>query len=476
IDGFDPGGTRDIPAIYATLNYGTGQNLADDLRNLGFDIVIVDFPNYVRTGTSTDVAGGADYIQRNAMTLIEIINQINSVKVGTEKNVLIGPSVGGLVGRYAMRYMEMNSLNHDTRLYISFDTPHQGANIPIGFQHLFNYMAYGPVANPTVQALVDSLLKGELSREILIDQFEGHLQSGNAVEFDPAILLPTGKPGFRDAFQAELDAMGLPQNSRNVAIANGSSNGSMNGTPDMVVMDHTFNLSATERAIINLRFTPLANQTNQVSRFRGQANVFGFWVTVYESMANSMSPSYTDGLDTAPGSRFDMTALAPLSGGDPMLSEFFDNLTIDYFTFVPTNSALMISGTQDWYEPVTASSVTAFDAIQVPTENENHVTLTTANLAFVLDEILNPPLAVAENNFDGLQVQNPVGTSINLYSTKALTNASVNLTDITGKSIFELTGQNIQGSFQIPVSLTQGIYFMTIHTSEGNITKKLVKN
>jgi pimeloyl-ACP methyl ester carboxylesterase len=474
LDGFDPNDGRSIPAIYSLLDYGVGQNLATDLRNQGYDVVILNFPNYTRAATSTLVSGGSDYIQRNAMVLIELLNQINTLKVGTEQNVVIGPSMGGLIARYGLRYMEMNSLDHDTRLYISFDAPHNGANIPIGFQHLFNYMANGPLGDATVQVLVDAMLKSTASRQMLIDQFEGHLQSGSNVEFDGTVLLPTGKPIFRTAFQNELDAMGFPQNVRNIAISNGAANGSMNGTPGMTVMDHTFDVTSSQRAIINLKFTPLASQTLQVSRFRGQVNIF-VWVTAYESMANSLSTSFSDGLDSAPGGKFDITSLQAVAGSNALLTEFFDNLNISYFDFVPTNSSLAISGTQNWYQPVTGSSNSAFDAYYAPTTNENHVTLTPGNMAFALNEILTP-LAITHHVFSGLQVENPIGNVLALHTTNPIANADVSITDISGKKVFTQNNLTIAGNYQIPVSLTSGMYFLNIHNSEGNVTKKLVKH
>ena len=78
LDGFDPGDARKIPNIYSIMNYGTtGSNLADDLRAQGFDVIILNFPTYTRPGTTTVIDGGVDYIQRNAMILVELINQIN---------------------------------------------------------------------------------------------------------------------------------------------------------------------------------------------------------------------------------------------------------------------------------------------------------------------------------------------------------------------------------------------------------------
>ena len=133
LDGFDPGDSRDISALYASLDFGDS-NLADILRDEGFDMVALNFPQYTTDGNAID--GGADYIQRNAMVLIELINLINAQKVGDQKLVIIGPSMGGLIARYGLSYMEQNSMDHETRLYISFDAPHLGANIPISFQYL----------------------------------------------------------------------------------------------------------------------------------------------------------------------------------------------------------------------------------------------------------------------------------------------------------------------------------------------------
>ncbi len=474
VDGFDPTNTRTIPMIYDLLNYGTGQNLATDLRNEGFDVVILNFPNYTRPGTSTLIQGGSDYIQRNSMILVELINTINGMKTGNEENVVIGPSMGGLIARYGLRYMEMNSMDHETRLFISFDAPHRGANIPIGFQHLFNYMAYGPLGDATLQVVVDAMLRSPASRQMLIDHFEAHLQGGSDYEFNENLTLPAGRANYRDAFQAELDAMGFPQDTRNVAIANGSSNGTMNGTPGMEVMDYIFNVTDSQRAIINLHFAPQAGQTNEVSQFQGQIKVFGIWITAYESEASSEAPSFTDGLDSAPGGRFDITSLAGLAGSNAMLTEFFANLNINYFTFIPTHSALAIEDSVDWYEPVSATPNTPFAAIQVPTANENHVTLTTDNLAFALSEILLP-LGVAELQFNGLQVQNPVGENILIFAPMSIPDAVISIFDITGKLIFNAT-QTIDGHVSLAAPMETGMYLLKIKSGKGEITHKLIKN
>lgn len=479
VDGFDPGDSRNSTLIYESLNYGTGQNLADELRAQGFDIVILNFPVYTRANTTTVVDGGADFIQRNAFILVELINQINAQKVGSEENVVIGPSMGGLISRYALRYMEMNSLDHQTRLYISFDSPHLGANVPIGFQHLFNYMAYGPLGNAQIQPIVDGLIKSPAARQMLIDHYEGHLQAGSTFEFNTASasLVPTGSPNYRNAFQNELNAMGFPTTVRNVSVSNGAGNGTSNYTPDFEVMNHTFNITASQRAIINLRFTPAANLTNQVSRFRGQTFIIVNWFTIFESLANSKAPTFTDGLDTAPGGRFDMSGFQAGLGADPLLTEFFDNLNADYFCFIPAWSSMAISSTNNLYAPITSSSVTPFVASSIPTVNENHVTVNAQNLAFMLNEILNPPLNSGENvALNSIWIKNPIAEDVEINSSYTIENASISITDVLGKTIFNSHNQTINGSLQIPVSLQNGAYLITIETASGSTTKKVIKS
>jgi hypothetical protein len=478
VDGFDPGDSRNIQALYSQLNYGTGQNLADTLRAQGFDIILLNFPTYTRPNSTTVVDGGVDFIQRNAFVLVSLINQINAQKVGNQKNVVIGPSMGGLISRYALRYMEMNNLNHDTRLFISFDSPHQGANVPIGFQHLFNYLAFGPVGNVAVQPVVNGLIKSPAARQMLIDHLEGHLQTDSVFEFntDTNSLLPTGAPNFRTAFQNELNTMGFPVNTRNISISNGASNGTSNYTPDFEVMNYTLNISSTQRAIINLRYTPAANQTNQVSRFRGQQFVVFFWLTGFESLANSKAPTFTAGLDTAPGGRFDITGFSNGIGTDPILTQFFDNLNADYFTFIPTWSSMAVGNTNNLYTPIISSTTTPFAASSIPTVNENHVTLNQNNVPFAITEIINGSLGNLNPVFDSIWIKNPIDTSIEINTSYTIENATIGITDLPGKTIYQTKNQTINGTLEIPVSLSKGVYLITIGNESGSVTKKMVKN
>ncbi|HAT64859.1 MAG TPA: hypothetical protein DCS66_09685 [Flavobacteriaceae bacterium] len=97
--------------------------------------------------------------------------------------------MGGLIARYGLAYMEANSIPHETRLYISFDSPHRGANIPISLQYLINYFAQD-VGDPTALALVDQVLGSPAAKEMLADHLLGHLMAGDPIQQDPTKLLP----------------------------------------------------------------------------------------------------------------------------------------------------------------------------------------------------------------------------------------------------------------------------------------------
>jgi hypothetical protein len=99
----------------------------DSLLSAGYDVVFVDF-----------MTNGAR-IEKNGFALIQLIQTINEIMTQNGYNSsidMMGVSMGGLVLRYALRTMELNDCCHNVRLYGTFATPHRGANIPLGIQHM----------------------------------------------------------------------------------------------------------------------------------------------------------------------------------------------------------------------------------------------------------------------------------------------------------------------------------------------------
>ncbi|WP_286743743.1 T9SS type A sorting domain-containing protein [Roseivirga sp. UBA1976] len=137
VEGFDPTNTFNFTDILTDQVGGLGiafnsTTLFHELHYVeGYDIVFLNFNN------------STTYIQRNAYLLQEVIKWVNAEKVvnnSTAKNKVMGISMGGLVARYALSDMEDRNINHGTDLYISMDTPHQGANVPVGLQAAFRHL------------------------------------------------------------------------------------------------------------------------------------------------------------------------------------------------------------------------------------------------------------------------------------------------------------------------------------------------
>lgn len=155
---------------------------------------------------------GADYLQRNAYLLQDIIKYVNRRKAesgSTEPNVVLGQSMGGVIARYALRDMENRNEDHQTRLYISQDAPHQGAHIPQAVLIAANDVAYDVPREYFALA----------SRKTMRNNVRAMLQAAGTQQLVKEV---NESSGLFDDWQQELRDMGYPQKTRNIAMSNGS--------------------------------------------------------------------------------------------------------------------------------------------------------------------------------------------------------------------------------------------------------------
>jgi hypothetical protein len=528
VDGFDPGDGRTISGLYDLLDF-TGssgnQNLGDLVRAEGFDVVILNFPSYFRlsdntllnideaTDTNADtvideldypgstlVNGGADFIERNSMLLVDLINTLNGPeeeggKVGDEELVIIGPSMGGLISRYALNYMESTTQDHETRLWISFDSPHLGANVPLGFQHQFNFLGFGLGDDLNVialQGVVNGLLKSPAARQMLVDHFEAHLESGSDVVFDPTKLLPEAHP-YRDVFLGNIG--GYPQNTRNVSIINGSGIGNpykaADNTTDVIPGFAALaieNLSIPESPLpqttadININLTPAtADGPQLISKvFVEGFFLFGF-ITLVDVEVDGQAPSFSDGVDAASGGLFDIGGFTEGLPTDGITGSFISQLQIDKFNFIPSVSAMALNsdpvGEVNWFHDINLGdpgssgdtlNETPFVNWYMPDDNENHVQLTEQNVAFALSEIMPETLSNGDfENFATLKIEkNPIDRELTIISNKVLDNATISIFDITGKSVYQ-SNQTLERRLTIPLNLDSGLYILNVETKNN---------
>lgn len=110
--------------------------LIENLHDEGFDVILCQFfpPNA--------------YVEKNAELLEQLINLVNNRKMQNDsyqENIIMGLSAGSLATRLALQKMEYKHLNTNgphphTKLYISNDGEHGGANVPLGMQHAVKYL------------------------------------------------------------------------------------------------------------------------------------------------------------------------------------------------------------------------------------------------------------------------------------------------------------------------------------------------
>ena len=132
----------------------------------------------------------------------------------------------------------------------------------------------------------------------------------------------------------------------------------------------------------------------------------------------------------------------------------------------------------------TASQTTyAYYENNDPTSNFKFRSLTTVVSATGINqnettyEIGTMPIMGNTNHaLQSIWIQNPVEKTITINSSSAIENASIYVTDILGKTIYQTKNETINGTLEIPISMTKGLYFISIANESGSNTIKLVKN
>ncbi len=207
LDGFDPGNKRnyyqafgdDPRGLFEVMNGNlhkyyenpSTSNTASLLREIGYDLVFIDFLN------------GDDYMQLNGGRVVDLLTLLNGSTYRdefTEEWVVVGPSMGGLISRYALKTMEDESTPHYVRQWISFDSPHEGAYVPLALQYTLHFLrGLDSKAQDGLNAL-----RSPASRQLLIRHIDSDV--GN----------------WRGSFLELMGNLGYPEKLEKIAISNGA--------------------------------------------------------------------------------------------------------------------------------------------------------------------------------------------------------------------------------------------------------------
>jgi hypothetical protein len=348
VEGFDIDNTMNWDELYALLNQ---EGLVEELRARGYDTVVLDFTE------------STEYIQRNAFVLVDLLHEVQALIGPAEQYPVVGASMGGLVARYALAWMEANADPHRVRNFVSFDVPHAGANIPLGIQYWLDFFA----DQSTEAAMLLARLDTPAARQMLLYHH----------------TTPPGATGQADAlratFESELAGLGdYPTQPRCVALANGSGTGSNQG----FAAGGQIILYEYDSFLVDVRGNVWAVPNG------GPTQILQGLVAPILLPADAMNVTVSSTLpwDNAPGgSRNSMAQM------DSVAAPYGDIVALHQrHCFIPTVSALDVTTTDPFYDITGDPDLlahTPFDNLYVPATNEPHVTVTPTNAAWLLDEI-----------------------------------------------------------------------------------------
>ncbi|WP_034259639.1 T9SS type A sorting domain-containing protein [Altibacter lentus] len=466
IDGFDPGDKRKIQdtdphpgttnedhvSIEEMMSYidssGIQHFLIPELNSLGYDVVIVNHPSYSSISGGGQIDGGADYIERNALTHIKLYQELNSKLIqnnSSEQLVIVGPSMGGQISRYALAYMEKNNLPHNTRLWVSVDSPHIGANIPIGLQAMVNQVASS--GNVMAQDFVDNQLGTSAAKQQIIEQFNGWNGNQLRQEFFNSRAIGQGfsenrgHPFFVEFYNnlynnRTTNNRGYPENLRKIALVNGALTGKRDFfNPFTQEFDSFINnsqIGANLRAFqtvcspwpicwdIHIGSSeaynmPGFNGNGKVSRFKLLFNDQSKYATNINSRGNmdNVPGGWFPGFDTVVGDRDGTDPIVP-SGGfwaswegifstiSSILSDVAGGAELNVYnnehthSFIPTISSLgFFNPDFNWHERLNrnlaCTNEIPFDSYFGPKINERHTSFTEESMAWLMEELAGNP-------------------------------------------------------------------------------------
>lgn len=386
-DGIDHDDKKNRDDLFLLLGQPYGVNekgLYQELWEQGFDVVILNFSN------------GTDYVQNSAYLLQDLIRRVNENLRTDEQVIVIGPSMGGMISRYALLDMESRGEDHNVRLYISFDAPHKGAHVPMGDQFAIKFAAED-VGNEKAKDRLDFLFSPAARQLLTYHQ--------SAVPYASAISRPdiresvSPDPLFTN-LQNEYSEMGdFPCQSRNVAIGNGNWHGITKFAPGKKIIDLEKDGSKVEygflwhgTAFIDVWSFPGTGEFGKI--FHGQINQPGPDVHRMGLVKDALP------YDGSPGSTF----------GDPVSRQIIESAGLDpddgktllqkKETFMPTVSALAIDTAlakeiDDDFLNINIFALgennylklTPFDDIWAPDEDEVHMFISEKSKRVFLEEI-----------------------------------------------------------------------------------------
>lgn len=409
------------PVYFASNNV----NFNDALQTAGYDLVYIDFRD------------GADDIRRNAFLFELIVRQVNRWKYlagSTEKNVVMGESMGGLVARYGLAQLVRGGEDPQTRLLVLHDSPQRGAYSPMGLQALTRQTNF-PIAltlgfgtgGPrvvTTSELSDKVREGLV---ILAAPATQQLTLKNVTGINDEYTNNTFIDGpYKD--MTDFSAAGGPPATfpTIIATSDGSQCGRAQNTPvyqELTRDDHagifgaSYLLRAGFQAEAVANALPAYGQQDRIAHLRIWFTIRVLWLRLDITLLNRnyTSPAYTLPYETLPGGTTNLHEQQSLTNNyDHAFLGFwvvFANTTLydGDVCFVPSYSALdvptvatysayakYINNSTDNPNPPRVASYLAMESTSGTQFNQSHLRFTARNSEWIYAQMQNDPVRIAQ--------------------------------------------------------------------------------
>ncbi|HVX40198.1 MAG TPA: hypothetical protein VHB25_11545 [Gemmatimonadaceae bacterium] len=331
-------------------------DFARKLADQGHDLVLVRFPS------------GPARLQNNAYALVEVIREVLKRREGNDPLIVGGFSMGGLLARYALAYMEHEHRrdptrmeHHQARVLFTVDTPHEGANVPVSAQALAQYYASMGAGARARQ------MRSDAAQQMLYLSVPELGQWRDGLEIGPSPL--------RQEFLTELARVGGPNGMprevpSTIAVANGDGTGK----------------EWVPAGEVATRFFCIWHGT-ACTFPRGEDDSLVAAGGTWGRNEWRIRTPHGYGFDSAPGGVFE----------DPIFRAIYDSspkpdrsIAHENACFIPTTSALAISGIDQFFAPPDLSR-SKFKYVTFSwTGNQNHAWLDETLSEFLIKFIEQP--------------------------------------------------------------------------------------
>ncbi len=244
---FTRSGNRNVEEIYSEMLHN---DRIIQMKNQNYRFVVVDWQN-----SRVDM-------RFNALYILNLIQTLKAQATDDEQFIVIGESMGGVIARYLLTYMETREYMqrdispffqeqndpqsqiylalhpgiydlpanwveldkmHNTRLFISLDAPHRGANIPLAIQKAYRHVTaplgnYLPIGLTQITTAFNLFLDAKAAKQLLIEHVNTESGSGFYKNYSST--------ADRQSFMDQLNIMGsYPQFAKVMLMSNGALSG-----------------------------------------------------------------------------------------------------------------------------------------------------------------------------------------------------------------------------------------------------------